>query len=245
MESRGQFEKESHNLVSQRGRAKINEQIEMLKALLPECQSIQVNKAATLCSAVKTIERNQLCIALFKRELAVEARQNAQLREDYEQVRQQGAHHLMPLGSPMTDPEMFDSSYIKDEFGYAELFDQSSLSEVFDSASASPSGYSPAEFAPSTVSILATSYNAPYSSRYKYEPPRKRMRNLIEPVVIEDDDRLVTHSLGMSTIIQPLEDAFDGPIIENIKTEPLIPQMTEIMIHNIVQNSDHPALKLS
>lgn len=45
-----------HNLISKRGRQKINEEISKLKNLLPECRDVECNRAAILNCAVKNLE---------------------------------------------------------------------------------------------------------------------------------------------------------------------------------------------
>jgi len=54
-------EKEKHNKISRKGRQKINDQINLLKTLLPECKSVECNKAIILQNAVKAIEKYQYC----------------------------------------------------------------------------------------------------------------------------------------------------------------------------------------
>lgn len=48
-----------HNLISKRGRQKINEEISKLKNLLPECRDVECNRAAILSCAVKNLENYQ------------------------------------------------------------------------------------------------------------------------------------------------------------------------------------------
>lgn len=61
--------RQKHNLISQKGRQRINEEIAKLKQLLPECRDVECNKAAILQCAVKNLERftkctNNLCLAV-------------------------------------------------------------------------------------------------------------------------------------------------------------------------------------
>lgn len=48
--------RQKHNLISQRGRKKINDEIKRLKNVIPECKNIECNKAFILSKAVKYIE---------------------------------------------------------------------------------------------------------------------------------------------------------------------------------------------
>lgn len=53
--------RQKHNLISQKGRQRINEEITKLKQLLPECRDVECNKAAILQCAVKNLERFTKC----------------------------------------------------------------------------------------------------------------------------------------------------------------------------------------
>lgn len=53
--------RQKHNLISQKGRQKINDEIAKLKQLLPECRNVECNKAAILQCAVKNLERYTKC----------------------------------------------------------------------------------------------------------------------------------------------------------------------------------------
>lgn len=65
--------RQKHNLISQRGRQRINDEINKLKQILPECRDVECNKAAVLQCAVKNIENftrytSTLCINLQNHE---------------------------------------------------------------------------------------------------------------------------------------------------------------------------------
>ena len=48
--------KQKHNLISQKGRKRINDEIDRLKCIIPECKDIECNKAFVLNKAVKHVK---------------------------------------------------------------------------------------------------------------------------------------------------------------------------------------------
>lgn len=53
--------RQKHNMISQKGRQRINEEINKLKQILPECRDVECNKAAVLQCAVKNLEKFTKC----------------------------------------------------------------------------------------------------------------------------------------------------------------------------------------
>lgn len=88
--------KDTHNKCEQKGRQKINDKINELKDLLPECQNSAANKAAILRSASDSIKRFQfICYQLFASNMKIEE-ENAKIREEISRLR--GA-----IGLPATE----------------------------------------------------------------------------------------------------------------------------------------------
>jgi len=79
-------DKDQHNIVSQRGRAKLNEQVERLKELVSECRSVQMNKAAILQCVVKWIERYQVWTADIHRRIRLEEERKQELSQEQRQL---------------------------------------------------------------------------------------------------------------------------------------------------------------
>lgn len=79
--------KDTHNKCEQKGRQKINDKINELKDLLPECQNSAANKAAILRSASDSIKRFQfICYQLFASNMKIEE-ENAKIREEISRLR--------------------------------------------------------------------------------------------------------------------------------------------------------------
>lgn len=53
--------RQKHNMISQKGRQRINDEINKLKQILPECRDVECNKAAVLQCAVKNLEKFTKC----------------------------------------------------------------------------------------------------------------------------------------------------------------------------------------
>jgi len=53
---RSKEDKEKHNIASKRGREKINESIESIKNMLPECRGTECNKLFVLQCAVEKVK---------------------------------------------------------------------------------------------------------------------------------------------------------------------------------------------
>lgn len=96
---------------------------------------------------------------------------------------------------------------LTEELGQSDLENLSWSSELADSSQNSPTSFA------SPMSYSQPQYGMPYPNSQSYygqmefnEPPLKRPRLLIEPVVMEDEERrLQNAAMGMNTIIQPLE----------------------------------------
>jgi len=74
--------KDTHNKCEQKGRQKINDKINELKDLLPECQTSAANKAAILRSAADSIKRFQfICYQLFASNMKLDE-ENGKIRDE-------------------------------------------------------------------------------------------------------------------------------------------------------------------
>lgn len=112
--------KDTHNKCEQKGRQKINDKINELKDLLPECQNTAANKAAILRSAADSIKRFQfICYQLFASNLKIEE-ENGKIREEIsrlrgaiglpanEQLSSFDSHNGRGSGEPLIKPELVD-----------------------------------------------------------------------------------------------------------------------------------------
>jgi len=119
--------RQKHNLISQRGRQRINDEINKLKQILPECRDVECNKAAVLQCAVKNIENftrytSTLCINLQNHEKELQRIWMAcqLLANELAQARNKSIDHVMNefgIDPPMitTIPPMHcDSQYDED-----------------------------------------------------------------------------------------------------------------------------------
>jgi len=97
--------KDTHNKCEQKGRQKINDKINELKDLLPECQSSPANKAAILRSAADSIKRFQfICYQLYSSNVKMEE-ENRKIHEEIARLR--GVIGL--AANESLPPNMFDS----------------------------------------------------------------------------------------------------------------------------------------
>jgi len=79
--------KDTHNKCEQKGRQKINDKINELKDLLPECQTSAANKAAILRSAADSIKRFQfICYQLFASNMKLDE-ENAKIRDEINRLK--------------------------------------------------------------------------------------------------------------------------------------------------------------
>jgi len=117
--------KDTHNKCEQKGRQKINDKINELKDLLPECQTSAANKAAILRSAADSIKRFQfICYQLFASNMKLDE-ENGKIRDEI--IRLKGimgiptvetnsagnveVHRVEPVIKPeLVDPARFLSS---------------------------------------------------------------------------------------------------------------------------------------
>lgn len=78
--------RQRHNIISQKGRQKINDQIMLLKRILPECRDVECNKASILNCAVRTLEKFNLYQAQVMQANALLERENRKLLKIIEKL---------------------------------------------------------------------------------------------------------------------------------------------------------------
>jgi hypothetical protein len=78
--------RQRHNIISQKGRQKINDQIMLLKRILPECRDVECNKASILNCAVRTLEKFNLYQAQVMQANVLLERENRKLLKIIEKL---------------------------------------------------------------------------------------------------------------------------------------------------------------
>jgi hypothetical protein len=88
-----------HNLISQKGRQKINDQIMFLKTLLPECRDVECNKASILSCAARTLDKYVQMHNQIMQVNGVLERENKKLLKIIERLEGENTKYRAQLGS--------------------------------------------------------------------------------------------------------------------------------------------------
>lgn len=120
--------RQKHNLISQRGRQRINDEISKLKQILPECRDVECNKAAVLQCAVKNIDNftrytSSLCINSqnLEKELQRVWMTCQHLAEDISQLKNKPMDHI--IAEYEIDPPIISAVPLPCEIQYENVDD--------------------------------------------------------------------------------------------------------------------------
>ena len=91
-----------HNLISQKGRQKINDQIMFLKTLLPECRDVECNKASILSCAARTLAKYVQMHNQIMQVNGVLQRDNKKLLKIIERLEGENSKYRAQLGAKGT-----------------------------------------------------------------------------------------------------------------------------------------------
>jgi hypothetical protein len=113
--------RQRHNIISQKGRQKINDQIMLLKRILPECRDVECNKASILNCAVRTLEKFNLYQAQVVQANMLLERENRKLLKIIEKLEAELNHcrtlhpkaHAMKLLPIIDHTALFSNSFLE------------------------------------------------------------------------------------------------------------------------------------